>query len=384
MPKPGGEYSVGTKEVVLTNQTGFSELKGRKKYRNIIPVQIWYPTEKTSGYVVETLLDEKFIKTFHKSVRLSKKNLSNDTATHSYLNAPISDRKNWPVLIYNHGYGNYALDNYFLMEELASRGYVVVSISHPFHSMISQYPNGANVYSKDYWNLKELITELKESKNRQEIFLDLLYSNRMDISLDKRHQLILDYSKLESNLYILDDRDRFISNTEFVIHSLPEISQKYLEGTIDTTSVGLFGFSFGGNVAGRMAIKNPGIIKAGLNMDGLMTLREDETVTFGVPFMIMYSEVEEESPSGMNDLFYLSSEQPVYRFCLKYSYHFNFTSFTYFDGLWPSNIEHLKIGKIIREYTVAFFDKYLKGKDSGILLKVPQEYPEVSISNRNL
>jgi len=40
----------------------------------------------------------------------------------------------FPLLVFNHGAGSYREQNTFLMEHLASSGYVVASVAHPHES----------------------------------------------------------------------------------------------------------------------------------------------------------------------------------------------------------------------------------------------------------
>lgn len=49
----------------------------------------------------------------------------------------------WPVVVFSHGYGlENAVSSSYLMEALASHGYVVLSVSHPGESLATIYPDG--------------------------------------------------------------------------------------------------------------------------------------------------------------------------------------------------------------------------------------------------
>src|SRR5262249_52488610 len=53
--------------------------------------------------------------------------------THSFLNAPLSSsRKLYPVIFFSHGLMGLRGQNTVQMEELASRGYIVVALDHTY------------------------------------------------------------------------------------------------------------------------------------------------------------------------------------------------------------------------------------------------------------
>jgi hypothetical protein len=51
--------------------------------------------------------------------------------------------------MFSHGYGGVIMQNTVLMEELASHGYVVFSIAHPYEAVVTAFPNGDVIYEDD-------------------------------------------------------------------------------------------------------------------------------------------------------------------------------------------------------------------------------------------
>ncbi|MBK8249705.1 MAG: hypothetical protein IPK85_20235 [Gemmatimonadetes bacterium] len=67
------------------------------------------------------------------------------TPTHTWPEVPLQWKEaRWPVMLFSHGFGvGYESQNTLQMEELASHGYVVVSIDHPYEAGVVVFPNGA-------------------------------------------------------------------------------------------------------------------------------------------------------------------------------------------------------------------------------------------------
>src|SRR5262249_39053619 len=92
-----------------------------------LPIRIWYPAEPVAGgapapYIVTPA--EFGPSSAFKPVEHVK--------TNSVTNAPLAKaERKYPVLIYNHGAGWPRFSATFVTEQLASHGYVVVSIDHP-------------------------------------------------------------------------------------------------------------------------------------------------------------------------------------------------------------------------------------------------------------
>ena len=61
--------------------------------------------------------------------------------SHSAPNAPAAPGR-YPVLVFNHGFGSFQKQSTSLLEELASHGYVVLSVGHAAESLVVQRSDG--------------------------------------------------------------------------------------------------------------------------------------------------------------------------------------------------------------------------------------------------
>ena len=59
--------------------------------------------------------------------------------------------------------------------------------------------------------------------------------------------------------------------------------------------------------------------------------------------------------------------------------HGNFSDLTLFYRPNENQIDPKRAHRIINAYTLAFFDQYLRGKDSDLLRRAPASFPEVSL-----
>ena len=71
--------------------------------------------------------------------------------THAYSNAPLATaRSTYPVILFSHGGLGLPSDTYAaIIEELASHGYIVVAMDHPYLNLITQYPDERVVSSQE-------------------------------------------------------------------------------------------------------------------------------------------------------------------------------------------------------------------------------------------
>src|SRR5699024_9822918 len=102
-----GPYTVGIRQTSVTYQP-----PGQENARNI-PVVVWYPSHETRS--------KRHKLTLGGSIQLP---------TRAYEKVPIAEEGPFPVVVHSHGSGGEASLAYPAAEIFASRGWVVISISH--------------------------------------------------------------------------------------------------------------------------------------------------------------------------------------------------------------------------------------------------------------
>jgi predicted dienelactone hydrolase len=150
LPEPSGRYGVGTFAYSITDaarRERYAPTRNRELY-----VEVWYPAEKSAvgGLPVRTLFQELYEGAYTRQSLLF--GYLRNVPTHSHVLAPVAapDDGPFPVLLFNHALGlGFTSQNQLLMEHLASHGYVVLSIAHPYQSSKVNLGNAGTVTVTD-------------------------------------------------------------------------------------------------------------------------------------------------------------------------------------------------------------------------------------------
>jgi len=163
-----------------------------------------------------------------------------------------------------------------------------------------------------------------------------------------------------------------------------------LRGSLDLSRVGMFGWSLGG-AASAQAMHDDSRIKAAVNMDGTFW---GPLATSGVnrPFLLLTGSEHTEQNDPSLASFLAASTGPKLHLALANSQHPTFSDFEELVseigpalGLTPDQIA-ATIGTINpktavtdeRVYIRAFFDKYLRDRDSHLLDGPSPRFPDIS------
>jgi len=130
LPAPTGPYPVGTTILNFTDQSR-PEPHNPTNRRQLV-AQLWYPAAPSHNPVARyKRWREATLPTFYLAL----------LPTNSRLDAPVAS-ETFPIILFNHRWNGQRTQNTDLAEDLASHGYVVVSIDHPYNSTRVELPNG--------------------------------------------------------------------------------------------------------------------------------------------------------------------------------------------------------------------------------------------------
>ena len=103
-------------------------------------IQLWYPADAVGGYPRAPYMTPPTARAYEKLTGPSRLNWP---ITHAYLGAPVHTRGGgWPVVLYSHSLGGERFETTSLVEDLASHGYVVVTIDHVHDADVVVLPDG--------------------------------------------------------------------------------------------------------------------------------------------------------------------------------------------------------------------------------------------------
>src|SRR5580658_2048547 len=135
---PDGPYAVGTHEYLWIDQNRQDPFTKDPKVRRHLIVRIWYPAAVVSGAA-----KAPYIRDVNEFPEKSEYRSFQNVKTNAVSDAPLAKSKDpFPILIYQPGGGTARFIGTFETEELASRGYVVVSADHPGFSDTILFPDG--------------------------------------------------------------------------------------------------------------------------------------------------------------------------------------------------------------------------------------------------
>lgn len=354
-PKPTGPFLTGTINRHLVDQSRaefYSETEGEP--REII-IQIWYPAgfevkspaapwmngiDIMGPAIAEWLELPHF---FLDHIRYAH--------THSLQDAPIANSGTpYPILIFSHGWGGFRSQNTYQAEELASHGYIVIAVQHTYGAVATIFPDGRVAYI----NPQALPRGLSENEYR-------LAANRL-IS-------------------------QWAADIDFVLDHFTGLNQSdpegHFTGHLDLAHIGVFGHSTGGGAAIEFCAQDPRC-KALLGLDAYMSPVSDQTLTSGLsqPSLFLFSE---NWPSDANNRQFdtLAANLLMGRaFTILGTSHYDFTDLPMLTPLAPQlglkgPLNGERALRIINDFSLAFFDKYLQGDNSPLAGGIIDDYPEV-------
>lgn len=382
LPEPSGPYVVGTTSFRLVDDSREEIFSAALDDVRSVLVTAWYPTDADEDGPVVRYWDEAGItgKAFSQNADMGTfwySHLSR-VKTNSYADPSISSREaSYPVIIYSHSFAGLNTENTMLIEDLASHGYIVLSVAHPYEAIVLIYPDGEIVGADlDYiFDLYDAHTETeirlyKDYENTDDINKKIALVNQI-LTVDDESTNLLRV-RTEDVLFVLDELDHL--NTDMV---------RIFNGKLDLERVGVMGYSFGGATALDVALTDERV-KAGINLDGWPygALFNAPDAAIAQPFMLIRSGDDDELEDIVTNLMLEKMQGPSYLVSVANTDHGNFWDFPLFFkiyqylGYWQP-FEATRLLEINSAYVRGFFDLYLKGDDVDLLSVSAAPYPEV-------
>ncbi|MCV6621694.1 MAG: hypothetical protein OIF51_08080, partial [Cellvibrionaceae bacterium] len=176
LPKPTGRYAVGVADFELTDH-GRPELLCQKKScpDRKLKLRVWYPAKNTGDRAKRPYASESEVSGtmagMAKLMSLPSGIFSHFSrvTTNSVENAPVIDRQQLPVVIFSHGLYSYMWQSTALLESIASEGYLVFSIHHPYDAAAVEFASGELIeaYIPEQNQLQEEIKALRKKAYRE-------------------------------------------------------------------------------------------------------------------------------------------------------------------------------------------------------------------------
>jgi predicted dienelactone hydrolase len=338
-PAPTGSKMVGTRIMQVTDADREDPLLANGSKRELM-VRFWYPATVTAGCRRAPYTSPQVWSYFSELTAASLPAVS----THSCLDAPVADGA-YPIVVFSHGFTGTFTDYTFLFEDLASRGYVVVSVDHTYEATAVAFADGRMARS--------------------------LYGSHLTriVRLDESALSLAEAARVGDVRFVIDELQRLNARPEspFAAH-------------LDTAAIATAGHSLGALTA-LQALETDARIRAAIALDGV---RPDAAYApTDRPVLLLDAGRGEWGP-GERTL-WSKLHGPRLAVNLKNSEHM-----TPSDAVWLAR-GSVKTGGMspeatvaaMRNYIAAFLDAHLQGRPEEPLLKrQSRDYPDAEITHQ--
>jgi pimeloyl-ACP methyl ester carboxylesterase len=373
-PNPTGPYAIGTVTYHWVDADRPEVFTADPDDRRELVVQIWYPAKADSSsprapYISDARAVTQSLAPFLRLPKFIFGHLKY-VSTHAVQSAPMAeDQPSYPVLIFLEGLAGYRQQNTFQVEELVSHGYIVAAIDQPYAAAMVVFPDGRQA----------------------------AYDRRFDPPYFRAGY---DPSKDPAHNPFLDDHLPYLTqDVVFTLDQLTALNQAdpmgILTGRLDLQRAGLFGHSFGGIVGGEACLLEPrlraclledafmpaDVVRAGLRQPAMWITRDADTMR-----------LERRRSGGWPEPAieeHITTMRAVYESLLGEGYYVQVPGIFHIDmtdspmrspiasvlGIsGPIGVE--RAHEIVNAYSVAFFDRELKGQPATRFDDLIEQYPE--------
>ncbi|MGH3381391.1 MAG: alpha/beta hydrolase family protein [Actinoallomurus sp.] len=358
LPAPSGRDAVGTVAMRLVDHSRHDPWVASQPYRELM-VSVLYPARDAARYPVAPQMSPGAAKHFDASLATVHQGLGIPagkvdwaaTRTHARVNAPAAAGKH-PVVLYSPGLGDPRTLGTTLTEELASRGYVVVTIDHTYDASEVEFPGG------------------RVEPFKIPLTGDVLATLKKVVSVRT-------------------------ADTRFV---LDQLTAGRLGVAVDPGEIGMFGQSAGGFTALQTLHDDPRV-KAAADLDGTVGFDQDDggpglspLAEDGLkrPYLLMGSQASDHHTVRSWEALWSNSTGWRRDLHLRGSEHGSYTdleslvpqldkempkSAAYADTGWA---DPAKAVAAQRAYLTAFFDRWLRGREDGLLDHPSPRHTEIT------
>ncbi|MFC6023311.1 alpha/beta hydrolase family protein [Plantactinospora solaniradicis] len=141
LPRPTGPHRIGTVSLHLVDKSRPDPVAGPGRYRELM-VSVWYPaTWDARRHPVAPWMPAAPMRALLESVGFDA-DAAAAPLTAGHQGAPaLRTSGRLPVLVYSHGNDDHRAEATIVVQELASHGYVVVTVDHTYDGF-SEFPDG--------------------------------------------------------------------------------------------------------------------------------------------------------------------------------------------------------------------------------------------------
>lgn len=361
VPAPRGPYYVGTFTRLLVDETR-PEIYSNKDEPRRLMMQVWYPAQpprleaQPAAWMPDAKVVAPEIAEYIGLPRFFLDHLVYAKSSAYEGLPPARESGPYPLLVFIHGWNGFRQQGTFIMQELASQGYIVASLDLPYGARMVVFPDGSLARN----NPAALPPSSSLPQDEYEAVARKLVS-QWSADID----------------YALD-----------VLEAMNADPTEPLHGLLDMDKVGIFGHSTGGGATIQFC-GTDSRCKAGLTYDAFVRPVSMEVLENGTPqpFLYLFSELWPfERNTVLFEGYYRRVPASNRVITILGADHYDFTDLPALSPLAPQlglkgPIPGAQVQKILMDTTLAFFDLALKGKPTSLLDSLSTKYPEVRLDH---
>lgn len=368
LPAPTGKLSIGTTRWVVTDASRDESFAPGKKRE--VEIVAWYPSAGPAGATTAPYLRNGMEEALS-FARLAKLgDAFNGLAavkTHATLDAaPAASPSRFPVIVFQHGYTGLPSSHTSLLEDLASHGWAVLNVIHPYEATASMLADGTVVTFTDEKNaMRPGIMDVLNEWGPEGSTMDKIVAATDDAEKERLMRGYLGALKNTDQVV-----KRWVLDVKFALDHLPNTGAAgRLAARLDLTRLGAAGHSMGG-VAGAQLCVEDRRCKAALNLDGIPQYGTMIDAPMPAPFLMVYS--GRAGRAGASDLIYRRAASKYYRVDVKDTLHLDFTDMNYWGGPLRQRgaygkIDPARAAEITRTVVREFFGQEILKQPSALL-----------------
>lgn len=384
-PPPSGQYGVGTTRLAFVDSARTDPFAPAPKRPRELLANVWYPAEVPAGAPrapfwpsdtdAEAAIGIPAFMFSHFAL----------VPAHASPDAMMARAKaRWPVIIFSHGFNSTPWQNVVQMEELASHGFVVVSLGHTYDASRLTFPDGHVVRDNSRARPPQASLQAQAEASRLGALMDSVQLPDSVRAMWRRTEET--FAKL--GIYVMPSVEVWYDDTRFLMDRLAAIDagtdretvgdRQRFAGRLDLARMGVAGMSFGGSTAGVTCSRDPRC-KAGVNMDGWQFGHIMDR-PLAVPFLYLTREGNREFPV------YFGSSADLLHVSVRGTTHGSFADLAIAMPFfrWIARPDLALIGttdgamieRIMSRYLLAFFERYLLDVPQP-LLDAPSPPPDL-------
>lgn len=360
-PKLTGEYCVGSFTFTITDDKR-KEICGPKAGTELrrVTSRVFYPVEPMAveGKDKAVLLSRAVCKGLQKEFLIKfdydRKIANGENRACYYENTQPMEGVKFPLVLFSHGFKSYKESSSYLCSELASHGYVVISIGHTYASLGETHEDGTETYFDKAIQKKAIapflpanfaMMKLTKSKGTPEEIYD---------------KFIAIQNKYCS--FMLKVQEQWVQDSLLVV----EYAKRHYAEMIDfEAGIAAGGHSLGGSTAYALCQSYPEFV-CGINIDGGLFGHYENRI-MERPFFQICSTPN----AGIEMRATLHKTAPAYFAVFRDTPHIGFVDMKFFInskivvGKIPWDVLHYNLSKAHLD----FLDKYLKKRDVEVKLE---------------